>query len=131
MKFKFFIKKACWRPTLLGVLLILVLLILVVRVWMGTVCRFLSENEPVKAKTMVIEGWVEDYALKHAIELYRQDHYNHLIVTGLPLVHFEDYVMFPSTAAAAAAVPSSAASYGPGLPLESRGPAFQVLGTTH
>jgi hypothetical protein len=71
---------------------------------MGTVCQFLSEHEPVKAKTLVIEGWVEDYALKHAIELYRRDHYKHLIVTGLPLVHFEDYVMFPSTAAAAAAV---------------------------
>ncbi|MBE0651840.1 MAG: DUF1684 domain-containing protein [Bacteroidales bacterium] len=61
-------------------------------------------NEPVEAKTMVIEGWVEDYALKNALELYKRDHYKHLIITGLPLVHFEDYVMFPSTAAAAAAV---------------------------
>ncbi len=84
--------------------MILVLLVLLVRVWMGTICRFLSLNEPIPAKTMVIEGWVEDYALKHALALYKKDHYQHLIVTGLPLVHFEDYVQFPSTAAAAAAV---------------------------
>ncbi len=97
-------KKSCRRPTILGWLLILVLLVFVFRLWMGTVCSFLSLNEPVKAKTLVIEGWVEDYALKNAMELYKRDHYKHLIITGLPLVHFEDYVMFPSTAAAAAAV---------------------------
>ena len=103
LKIKFFKKKSCPRPTILGWLLIAVLLVLVVRVWMGTVCSFLSMEKPVKAKTLVIEGWVEDYALKHALELYKRDHYKHLIITGLPLVHFEDFVMFPNTATAAAA----------------------------
>jgi len=103
LKIKFFIKKSCSRPTLLGWLLIAALLVLVVRVWMATVCGFLSMEKPVKAKILVIEGWVEDYALKHALELYKRDHYKHLIITGLPLVHFQDFVMFPNTATAAAA----------------------------
>lgn len=103
LKVRLFKKKSCRRPTLLGLLVILILLVFAVRLWMGTVCSFLSMNRPVKAKTMVIEGWVEDYALKHAIRLFKRDHYKHLIVTGLPLVHFEDYVLFPSTAAAATA----------------------------
>ena len=104
LKIKLFIKKSCRRLTILGWLLMIFLLIIAVRLWMGTVCSFLSFNEPVKAKTLVVEGWVEDYALKNAMDLYKRDHYKHLVITGLPLVHFEDYVIFPSTAAAAAAV---------------------------
>ncbi len=103
LRFKFFVKKSWPRPTILGWLLIIVLLAIIVRVWMGTVCSFLSMEKPVKTKTLVIEGWVEDYALKHAMELYKRDHYKYLIITGLPLVHFEDFVMFPNTATAAAA----------------------------
>lgn len=103
LKIKLFVKKSCRRPTILGLLVILVILVILVRLWMGTVCSFLSMEKPVKARTMIIEGWIEDYAMKNAIRLYKRDHYKHLIVTGLPLVHFEDFVLFPSTASAAAA----------------------------
>lgn len=104
VKVRFFVKKTCRRPTFLGWLLVLVVLILAFRVWMGTVCGFLTLNEPVKAKTLVIEGWIEDYALKNAVELFKRDHYKHLIITGVPLTQWEDYVIFPNTAQAAAAV---------------------------
>ncbi len=103
-KIPLFVKRNCWRPTFWGWLFIFVVIGLLFRVWMGTVCEYLTVNKPVPAKIMVIEGWVEDYALKEAMEYYKRNNYKHLIITGLPLKHWEDFVIFPNTARAAAAV---------------------------
>ena len=62
MKYSLFVTKQCRRLTLWGWLVLLLLLALVFRMWLGTVCRWLSLSEPVPAKTLVVEGWIEDYA---------------------------------------------------------------------
>jgi uncharacterized protein (DUF1684 family) len=104
MKFRLFQKKYCRCLTFYGWLLLLLLLALLFRVWLGTVSGWLSLNEPVPAKTLVVEGWIEDYALKNAIDFYRKNHYKHLIVTGLPITQWSNYATFENTAEGAAAV---------------------------
>jgi hypothetical protein len=104
MKFQLFVRKPCRRPTFWGWLVFLVLLVLVFRLWLGGVCRWLSLNEPVPAKTLVVEGWIEDYALRHAVEYYKKNGYRHMIVTGLPLTQWRDYLHFKNTAQGASAV---------------------------
>ncbi len=104
MKIRLWKKKECRRLTFLGWIVVWLLLVLLFRVWLGTVCHWLSLNEPVKAKTLVVEGWIEDYALRHAVDFYRKNHYQHLIVTGLPITQWHDYVTFKNTAEGAIAV---------------------------
>jgi hypothetical protein len=104
MKFQLFVTKQCRRLTLWGWLVLLLLLALVFRLWLGTVCSWLSLNQPVPAKTLVVEGWIEDYALQHAVDFYRKNNYNHMIVTGLPITQWRDYVTFKNTAQGAVAV---------------------------
>ena len=46
---------------------------------------FLSNNVPIASKVLVVEGWLPDYALKQAIEIFRREHYKMIITTGGPL----------------------------------------------
>ncbi len=82
---RFFKKTSCQRPTLLGWLLILIVISLSVYVFMVNVASFLTVNKPVEAVTMVVEGWVPDDVLKEALSVYQKEHYQNMIVTGIPL----------------------------------------------
>jgi len=104
MKFRLVVRKPCRCLTFTGWLVLLLLVVLVFRIWLGTVCRWLSLNHPVKAKTLVVEGWIEDYALKNALQFYEENNYKHLIVTGLPITQWHDYVTYKNTAEGAIAV---------------------------
>jgi hypothetical protein len=104
MRFRLVAKKYCRCLTLSGWLVLLVMLILFFRVWMGSVSGWLSLNQPVKAKTLVVEGWIEDYAIKNAVNFYEENGYQHLIVTGIPITQWHDYVAFKNTAEGAETV---------------------------
>ncbi len=104
MRFRLFSNKYCRCLTFTGWLLLLLILVLLFRVWMGTVSSWLSLNQPVKAKTLVVEGWIEDYALRNAVDYYRRNDYKYLIVTGLPITQWSHYVTFKNTAEGAVAV---------------------------
>ncbi|MBN2638454.1 MAG: hypothetical protein JXR65_05145 [Bacteroidales bacterium] len=98
-----FRKRKCNRPTLLGWLVFIFLFVAIFRLWMGTVASYLSQNDPVPAKVLVVEGWIGDEALSHAVEYYKKNHYEHLIVTGLPITFRKDFLHFKNTAAAGVA----------------------------
>lgn len=46
---------------------------------------FLAPNQKVEAKIIVIEGWLNDYALEESLEIFRKGNYEHMIITGGPL----------------------------------------------
>lgn len=96
-------KKKCWQPTFAGWLILLFALAILFRLWMGTVAEYLSKDEPVKAKVLVVEGWIGDEALSKAVQYYKKNHYQHLVVTGLPITFRKDFLHFKNTAAAAVA----------------------------
>jgi len=104
MKIKFFKNTTCRRPTWLGWLLIISIIVIISEVILQNVYRFLTVNEPVKSKTMVIEGWIPDYSAKKALKLFKEDHYENLIVTGIPIQQWQSVTDFANVAQATAAV---------------------------
>lgn len=99
-KFALFSKRTCWRPTLIGWLLILIGFVFVLRIAMVGAYYYLAVNNPVQSKTMIIEGWVPTYALKKAVSIYNEQNYDRLIVTGIPIVNFEFISPYRNTAEA-------------------------------
>jgi hypothetical protein len=104
MQLKLIVKKKCRRLTALGWVLLLFLLYFVYRLFLGDICAYLSINEPVPAKTLVVEGWVGDQALKNALDYFHTNGYEHLVVTGQPITQWKNYVKFKNTAEGAVAV---------------------------
>jgi hypothetical protein len=95
---KLFKKTACRRPTLYGWLILLGFFGFAGYFIISHLAGFLTVNKPVKAQTMIIEGWLPDYALEHAIEIYKRDRYKHLIVTGIPLHQWKSIANYESMA---------------------------------
>lgn len=44
--------------------------------------HYLSTNAPVKSKILVVEGWLPDYALEQAVDIFKNGKYQKLITTG-------------------------------------------------
>jgi len=89
MKLQLFKKYNCHRPTLLGFFLILVIIVIIGRLLMPSIYKFLFLNKPVTTNTMVLEGWVPTYALQDALKYYAENNYENLIVTGIPITQYE------------------------------------------
>ena len=89
MKLKLYKKRYCYRPTLLGITISLLLVLIIGRLLMPGIYKFLFLNKPIESKTMVLEGWVHTYALKDALKQYHDNHYENLIVTGIPITQYE------------------------------------------
>ena len=104
MKIKLFVKKQCWRPTVLGSLVMIGLLLLLCYFGFTNVYRFLSVDKVISAKTMVVEGWVEDYVLKDALDYFRSHQFEHLIVTGIPITDRRLFANYKNTAQLATAL---------------------------
>jgi hypothetical protein len=64
---------------------------------------FLSVTKPVAANVLVVEGWLPDYALHHALDEYRKGGYELLVTSGGPLEsghHLSAYGDYATLAAA-------------------------------
>ena len=48
---------------------------------------FLAVNAPVQADTLVVEGWLPDYALEQVVAEFQQGNYQTIVVLGEPLQH--------------------------------------------
>jgi len=46
---------------------------------------FLSPQNPVQTKVLVVEGWLNDYALEESLSLFHEDSYDIMLITGGPL----------------------------------------------
>lgn len=102
MKYRFRIGKQvkCWRPTWLGWLIILIVLVGLLRFLLSYSINYLAISHPVKAKTLVVEGWVETYVVLDAMDYYRDNGYERMIVTGVPITIYEFIAPYKNTAEA-------------------------------
>ena len=89
MNFRLFKKIHCYRPTILGLLIIILVIFISISLALPNLYNFLFLNKSIESKTMVIEGWVPSYALIDAIEYYNDNNYENLIVTGIPMTQYE------------------------------------------
>lgn len=102
MKFRFTLirQKKCWRPTLLGWLLIFIILGVLVRMFLTFSIRYLSLNHSVNSKTLVVEGWVETYVVLDALDYFTENGYERMVVTGVPITIYEFIAPYKNTAEA-------------------------------
>lgn len=82
---KLFYKKECKKLSWFSYLIIILLFVLCFNLYRNNIYNYLSPIEPVNTNILVVEGWIEDYALKKALTIYKEGNYDLLITTGGPL----------------------------------------------
>lgn len=78
-------RQEIWVLTVQGWLVTLISMITLILFALTQIHPFLSASSPIKADILVVEGWIEDYAIKGAIKEFERGDYQKLITTGLPL----------------------------------------------
>ena len=96
-------QKEVWVLTTQGWLFILVSLMSLILFIVNRIHSFLAPNFPIKADILVVEGWMDDYGLKTAIEEFEQGGYQKLITTGTPVGQGYYLSQYKTTAELAAA----------------------------
>ena len=78
-------RREIWLPTIWGWLALLLVAAATV-VFVGrSLHPFLALNEPVGARVLVVEGWMEPQGLDQAIAAFRSGHYERVVTTGGPI----------------------------------------------
>ncbi len=84
MKIRFISKKEKYHLTWLSKIIILFVLIFCFIIILRNLNAFLSVSKPIDCKTLVLEGWLPDYAVKELMKEYYEKDYKNLIITGIP-----------------------------------------------
>jgi len=91
------------RLSWLGWLLTLLLTIGIFTAFFFNLYPFLAPDAPPKGGAMVVEGWIHDFALDEAVQLYRQGGYSRFICTGVPIEtgsYIQQFTSYPEMTAA-------------------------------
>lgn len=87
-----FRRRSVWLPTPWGWLLLVAMAcgagILVVR----NIHSFLAMNDPVGARTLVVEGWLEPNDLDRAAQAFASGRYERVVTTGAPIKGWQQLV---------------------------------------
>jgi hypothetical protein len=75
-------KKERWGATPFGNFLKLISLLLVIFLYAKCIHPFLSYHHPVESKIMVVEGFIPDHSLLQAYDIFQNDNYKFMIITG-------------------------------------------------
>jgi hypothetical protein len=96
-------RREMWAITWEGWVIAIIGLIIAMLLIITNIHPFLAVNAPIKADTLVVEGWLPDYAIKSAIAEFKKGEYRQLITTGLPLskgYYLAEYKNYAELAAA-------------------------------
>ncbi len=97
-----FKQKMIWVPTLLGMLIIFISVVLVFILITKNTYSFLAPDVPPASKTLVIEGWIPESGLKKALDYYEANNYKYMIITGVPITQWTYSSPFSNMADASA-----------------------------
>ena len=96
-------RREMWAITREGWVIAIMGLIIAMLLIITNIHPFLAVNAPIKTDTLVVEGWLPDYAIKSAIAEFKKGQYRQLITTGLPLgkgYYLAEYKNYAELAAA-------------------------------
>lgn len=97
-------KKEAWILTIWGWLAIIIIFVLLVIGLSRGLGDYLRVERPVKAKVLVVEGFLPDYALLIACKEFEENHYDYIITTGLPFSNGMEFCLYKNYADLARAV---------------------------
>jgi len=96
-------RRNVWLPTWHGWILVFLVVAAVLITGMYRIHAFLAVNQPVNSDVMVVEGWLPDFALKKAAQIFKSQNYHLMAVTGGPieagdvLVNYKNYAELAAT----------------------------------
>jgi hypothetical protein len=100
-----FRRREVWLPTWRGVLLLLIVAAAVVVALAINAYALLAPNQPatgrpgVGARTLVVEGWLDQAELQQAVVAVRTGHYDRVLTTGGPIASWTEGVEWIDSAA--------------------------------
>jgi len=79
-----FVRRERWGLSWRGLLAALLIVAGACRLLLVGIFPFLAVTHPIESKTLVVEGWVHDYALLAGVREFRTGGYERLLTTGGP-----------------------------------------------
>jgi uncharacterized SAM-binding protein YcdF (DUF218 family) len=98
-----FVRKERWGLSWRGWLVFIILGCVTAGFLFLTVQPFLAETHRVSTDTLVVEGWIDEYAIRAAVDEFRKGSYQHVFSTGGPVVGNGGYVNDYQTSASVGA----------------------------
>lgn len=95
-------RREVWLPTVWGWLAFLVVMALLAFLAGRALYPFLAIHQPSGAKILVIEGWMNPYALDQAVAAFRDGGYELAVTSGAPLEHWPKNTAYHTAAERAA-----------------------------
>lgn len=86
MQWKLITRREAWCLTWRGWVIAVAIPLAVFVVGIEYIAPFLSPNQPILAKVLIVEGWLPDYALKDARDEFNRGNYDYVITEGNPLL---------------------------------------------
>jgi hypothetical protein len=97
------IRKERWGLSWLGLCLCFVLACSTAWFLLLNLQPFLAETRRVNTDTLVVEGWIHEYAIRDAVEEFRRGHYRRVFTTGGPIIGNGGYINDYQTSASVGA----------------------------
>lgn len=99
----FLVRKERWGLSWRGRLILVLLGFLTAALLLLTAEPFLAETHRVNSDTLVVEGWIHEYAIRRAVEEVRTGSYQRVLSTGGPVVGNGGYINDYQTSASVGA----------------------------
>jgi len=80
-------RRVIWLPTIWGWLMLLLIGAAMIALVTRNLHSFLATNEPVGARVLVVEGWLEPGELDQAVAAFRSGSYERIVTTGGPIYY--------------------------------------------
>jgi uncharacterized SAM-binding protein YcdF (DUF218 family) len=81
-----FTRRERWGLSLRGWLVLIFVLALAAGAWVLNIQPFLAPTKRVDTNILVVEGWVNEYAIRAAVTEFQSGHYEKIYTTGGPVV---------------------------------------------
>ena len=78
----FFRQRQIWMPTTYGWIFLLLIVVVTSILLVINLYAFLAPSEPVGARVLVVEGWLDSWELDQAIEAFKKGKYERVVTTG-------------------------------------------------
>ena len=91
MRLAFVRRREIWLPTIWGWLALMLVGVATIVLAARSLHPFLAVNQPVGARVLVVEGWMETEGLDQAIAAFRAGGYERVLTTGGPIVYWPGY----------------------------------------
>ena len=75
-----------WMPTMYGWFSLMAITLVMCLFVVNNIYSFLAQNEPIRARVLVVEGWLAPEELDQAVQAFKKGGYERVVTTGGPIM---------------------------------------------